>query len=650
MPTYRQIFRILRAASDPTADAALLAALEHADPETAEAIVTTVLQRRCRPGLYGLVARLHLLDDAIRLSLEGEIDALFGVLREAAQSRDEQVRLNALEMIRRCRAYRACYLLESAFHDSSSRIREAAGDTLHFLAEEILRGTPPAPDPASLLSLSGDEVQARMAALDVYLEDRRQFVAAIEAGLNLFEVHRQNRVVEVAMWFVDDLGSKFWPVVSAPNSRVGRAVLRILQDGLTPRLVPCAMAALSYGQFRPYVAPALGQCDDSDVLAEWVRQSWRLLQPKAARAMTAVKELACTERRAAELLRLPDDAQRHLGRWVLATGLPPECKVDVLAEVLHRAERPGQRSAVCAALEWIEEPSIPLLRDISTGSDAEFARVARYELARRRPTDYPIFDVLARATSPAPTEQVGSSPGAQFDRYWTGFDRLNEADRTRVGRELIARTPTFPLLLARKLTDAEPAVRLRALNIIRVLNYADPFAPQLHQMAHDPDSEVRSAVMTVLAQVPGGTSRRILHAALSDQDARVRANAVEAVEQTGDEDVVNVLMPLLGSADNRVRANAVSALLKQGIRPAAENLLKMLDDQDRDQRISALWIVERMDLFALAAKTARMAACDDDPQVRLRAQKIVERMRREFAVSIQDMGAGKTPAAEVIAP
>ncbi|HSW44827.1 MAG TPA: HEAT repeat domain-containing protein, partial [Phycisphaerae bacterium] len=632
MTASRSIFRILRASTGPAADSALLAALEHADAATAGAIVETLLTRKNRFGLYGLIARLHLLDESVRGSLAAHIDTLFSVLREAAQSRKEQIHLNAIETIRRGRAYRASYLLEGAIRDPSARVREAAAETLCHLARAILESSLRVDEPDELRGLSPEQVLARMQELESYAEDRRQFVGAVEAGLNLFEVHRHAGVVEAAMWLVDDLGPKFWAVATAPGSRVAQAALRILREGLTPRLVPFAIAALSYAQFRPHVAPALGQCTDSAVLSEWLRQSWRLLQPKVARAMTSLKELACLERRAADLLRLPADAQRLVGRWLLASGLPSECKVEALLRIVHRGEPETRRVAVWAATQWLDEAAVPLLRELATATEPELKRLAQFELARRRPSEYPLAELSGELPAAGDATVPAADPGdVTFKKYWAGFERLDDSQRLQLGRTLVSRSSASLTILGEKLADPDPAARVKAVSIVRLLSIAESFAEQLYRLAHDPSPEVRSAVMSALAALPGGVSRRILHAALVDQDPRVRANAVEAVDEAGEEDLVGLLLPMLGSPDNRVRANAVKALLRQGVRPAAEALIKMLLDPDRAQRISALWLVEQMSIFKVADRVSRMAACDEDSAVRLRAQKIIEHLGRQIA-------------------
>jgi len=632
METGHTIFAILRDSPDPAADDALFGALESADVPTAQAIVETLLVRRTRRGLHGLVAALHLLDDAVCSIVLGEIDRLFGVLREASQSREEQVRLNVLALIHRGRVYRASYLLDNALHDRSVRVREAAGKTLHTLANELLRTSPVSTGPDMLALPDPAEMRAKMMDLESYREDRRQVVSALEAGLATFGVHRQKRLVEAAMWFVDDIGPKFWAMLSGAGGRPGQAALKVFDESQSPRLVPFGMVALRYSQFRPHVAQVLGQCTDPTFLTEWVRQSWRLAQPKAARAMTAIKDLACLDHQAADLLQISSDAHRGVARWMTATGLPSECKIEALAQFQRRGERAGQRAVVWAMTEWPDTRTTTFLRCLVGGGDPEWARIASYELARRRPLEYPL-SVLLPADPSGETlrpEETFAASKMTFDLYWAEFDRFTDEEKVQFGQDMLAATATVRGRISRRLTEPDTASRVQALRIITVLNLVESFSDQVYRLGHDADPEVRSTATSALAAIPGATSKRMLHGALYDPDPRVRANAVEAVDNTGDsESAATELLPMLSSQDNRVRANAVKALLKLGVREAAETLLRMLVDEDRAQRVSALWLVDKMGLFTLVARISRMAACDADAQVRGRAQTLVEHLGRE---------------------
>jgi HEAT repeat protein len=223
-----------------------------------------------------------------------------------------------------------------------------------------------------------------------------------------------------------------------------------------------------------------------------------------------------------------------------------------------------------------------------------------------------------------------------FDRYWAAFDRFNDEEKVQFGQDMLALTPTVRGMINRCLMEPDTASRVRALHIITVLNLVESFADQVYRLGHDADPEVRSTATSALAIIPNATSKRMLHSALRDPDPRVRANAVEAVDRSGDsKSATTELLPMLSATDNRVRANAVKALLKLGVREAAKTLLRMLEDEDRAQRISALWLVDKMGLLTLAARISRMAACDADRQVRGRAQTLIESLGRQESPPIE---------------
>ncbi|MDO3398196.1 hypothetical protein QWJ41_20970, partial [Nocardioides sp. SOB44] len=95
---------------------ALLAALVVANSQSARPIVETLLARGQVAGLRGLIEHFNILDDALRAQLLSHSDVLFRSLRETLQSRDERIRLNVIEIIRRGSLNRAAYLLSSGLH------------------------------------------------------------------------------------------------------------------------------------------------------------------------------------------------------------------------------------------------------------------------------------------------------------------------------------------------------------------------------------------------------------------------------------------------------------------------------------------------------------------------------------------------------
>ncbi len=615
----RTVFEILRTEQDPAADAALLAALQDADPPVAQAIVETILSRNTKEGLIGLVQHFHLLDESLRQAVLIDWERLFSVLREAAQSRHDQTRVNVLEIIRRARIYRAAYLVETALRHRASKVRAAASTTLCFLADELLRTAPAHLSNSDLESMTPEQIHQEMADLESYAEDRRQVVSSIEAALSCFEVHHQAQVVEAALWFVDEMSQTFWALMNAQGSRIAQAAVQLLQKGITPRLVPFAMTALNSSELRPNVLRAFAAGGDLALLEEWLRQSWRLVQPKTARAMNCLKQLACAGEFGRELFLLPPRSHRHLPHWIASTSMAPRDKVELLQEVLHRGDRDTKRAVLWALGSMPDVPVNEMLRNFHCPEDPEVEQLARLDLARRCPLEAPLSRLLA---GKAWAQSLGRTPRPQaitFDRYWAAFDGLREEQKLELGRQMLECTPLLKSMLGRRLSSPELGERVRAIRVISTLELADKFQEHLYQLCHDPRSEVRSAAVAALAPLNNAVSRRLAHNALQDEDARVQANAVETMVALGHESLADELLAKLSSPDNRVQANAVKALLKLGVREAAETLLRMLKHENRLHRISALWLIERMGLFTVASKVAAMAADDPDPAIRRRA-------------------------------
>lgn len=635
MPARKPVFALLQQEKDLAADDALAVALRCAAPRDGEAIVETLLARDRPAGLYSLVESFHQLDGPARQRVLDDGQRIFRVLREAFGSREERVRLNVLEIIRDARLYRACYLLETALLDRHPRVRELAAETLHALADALLTiDAGPAPgaaapqtQPLAAAAPTGWEQQRLlMGDLASRREDRRQLALALAMGVTSFATHLQPRVIEAAMWLIDDVGQRFWTAITGSSSRGLRTAIGVLEDFQNPRLVPFAMEAIARSDIRPHVLRILASRSDPDFLAEWLRQGWRLVEPRLARCMTAVKELACVEDRAAALLHLPSDAERHVSRWIRLTGLPDETRTLVMKELYRRGGSELRRSAISALTECHDERSLRLLRVVGSERELECSPIARLELARRLPDHFPPGDVIPDLpTGSAPRTPRQASPAMTLEQYWNDYDDLTQEERLRLGALVIARAPRAWALLNRHLTNPDAQYRVRALRIITTLGLSTSFAEQIYPLSYDPHPEVRSTAVAALGQLPNPTSRRIVQRALIDPDQRVQANAVEAAEEGGHV-AADLLLPKLASNDNRVRANAVKALLRLGVREAAETLLRMLQDPDRRQRVSALWLIEKMGLFTLASRVIAMAAADQDADVRARASTIRARL------------------------
>lgn len=627
LATTPPVFELLLREENPEADDALLATLPGADPVTAGAVIGTLLARRRPAGLKGLIAHYHLLDEGTRSSLIADVDELFRTLRESFAARVEQTRLNVVQVIAAGRACRAAYLLDTALHDRSPAVRVAAAEALCGLADELLSAPPPALEPRVVHDV--DELRTCSAQIASWIEDRRQVVGALESGIACFNVHLHPRVMEASMWLVDDMGPRFWALISDSGSRTNRAAGTALQSAGTPRMVAFCLSAIAHSGLRQYVSKLLAACHDEAFWSEFFTACWRIAQPRIARGLSIVRDMSCLRDHAVQLLELPPETLAHAPRVISCCGIPLENRIEVLRQLDARGDLQTRRATVVELADIADERAVAALRRIEKDPEPAVAELALLALARRLPNEYTPASVLARlrGDSEKAATTVPRSAPATFEVFWAGWDTMSGQERLARGRQLLTPGSSGMNMLGHHLNGRDPGARVRALRIVSELGLAGQFSEQIYRLCHDAHADVRSAAMISLGALEGPTTRLILRQGLADPDARVQANAIEAVEAAGDSASLQELVPKLGSSGNRIRANAVKALLKTGAREAAETLLLMLQDPARSHRISALWLVEHLGLVTLMARVLAMSASDEDPAVRLRAAQLAVRLQ-----------------------
>ena len=209
-----------------------------------------------------------------------------------------------------------------------------------------------------------------------------------------------------------------------------------------------------------------------------------------------------------------------------------------------------------------------------------------------------------------------------FDRYWNQFDDFSPEERVEAGKAIGPYVPDLGTLLRGKLASVEPLDRVRALRMVSSLDLVTGLEESVRQLAHDPEPVVRSLAIGMLVELPGPVTERVLRAAVNDPEDRVQANAIEALDRLNVEDRIAYTEPKLGSPNNRVRANAVKSLLRMELRRAGKVLLDMLEDPSPASRLSALWVIERMQSRAALNRVGNMSRADPDERVRRRAKRV----------------------------
>jgi HEAT repeat protein len=205
---------------------------------------------------------------------------------------------------------------------------------------------------------------------------------------------------------------------------------------------------------------------------------------------------------------------------------------------------------------------------------------------------------------------------AGFDQFWQRFDRMERNTRRQAGRAMLKLLPDSMSRLGRRLNGGPVEQRVKAMQVVQELGLAENFRSSLVPLCSHPHARVRSKAISVLGEIPMGSTSLILDKVLNDTDARVRANAIEVLEGKQAQEYVPLLAQRARSTHNRERANAIKAMGKMKVATASNQLLGMLRDQRPEHRISALWALRQIGWWNLLTEVGRIAKNDPDPRTK----------------------------------
>jgi len=605
-PIRPAVLDLLVSERNTAADDALLALLPDAEEFLRPQLVAVLIQRGQPRALGELVDRFPDWPASVRAVIEDRVQDLSGTVRHSLQHKNLQARLAALELLRRADDSPAADLLVEALRSECRRTQRTAGRILRKWASALLDGRDRC---AGVRRTDAATQPQEHRPLDAGAVGR-----ALSDAMELWDRHRLPDVLTAALWLIERTEPVIRRKIEEERSELRPAILELLVRGADPRLAPFSLCALAIPQFKPAAVAAVERNRSQDFTRALLRSGRLLADPAVARGLAAVRELAWMATDLPALDRQDAELMAAAVEFVAATGVPRDVRLRWYRDLLAAGDDPVRRAVLWQLVADRRPEASHLLSHLATDGDAQLAVVARRELIRRGAGRRPSSG--GDHTRP---EGDGTDP---WDVYWNQFDTAATGERLH-GAEAIRRAGIDILApLRRKLASAEPVDRVRALRIAAAQHLEHEIEGRVFELAHDPDPVVRATAVLMLARFPGGAARRILRMAMEDPDERVQANAVEALDAMQIDGGESLIRPKLGSPHARVRANAVKSLLKMEVREAGEALLNMLSDASPASRLSALWVVERLELSSIVHLVGTMAEQDPNNKVRRRALRV----------------------------
>ncbi|MEK6675529.1 MAG: HEAT repeat domain-containing protein [Planctomycetota bacterium] len=595
-------------------------ALVHSLPELSEDLQRSVfellLRRGHLPSLAAVVGRFSHLRLSVRNQLCDRVRDLFDGVSQAISSSTLNDRLGAIDLIQTGNCFNLAYLLPQALRLACPHTREHAAGALHQLTarflEEKCRG-----EPSGTISPSASHGEL--------------LAAALQEAVAGWESHFQSKALEAALWMDDRLVSVIVAKLREPRARLASMVSGLLQVFTDRRMAGFMLRALAIPELRASASQGIARTHHRPKAEAIVEESWLLVDPEIERGFRRLPDCLWIQESPLDFHSNDPGFMDKLVHVISFHAKSPDQFVE-RARALLRMGEPRITEAVVWKL--IEEPSegasTELLRSVAERKTDSMAVIAARELWRRQWRSLDEADQGASSRESAALSAGRPGPvlptDSRFEQYWKLFDGPHAPALAALETELLRDPAHLANCLRSKLADDQAADRLRALRIIRKLGVARRVEEQIYQSAHDSERNVRSHAVSLLRELPGVTTERILRNAVNDPDDRVQSNAIETMTSLGLQDRTTHVVSKLNAPHHRTRATAIASLLRLEVRQAATSLVEMLDHASPAHRLSALWVVEHLQLRSMLKRIAALSGQDQDPRVRTRAARLLRQL------------------------
>ena len=636
------ILKKLIASPNLAAERAIEAALVEATPSEQVALADVLLERNRRSGWVTLIRAFHKLDETIREKVLARPRDLFGPLAETIQDSEGPVRENVIAIVQRCTDVRLVYLLAEAMMDARAEVRTLAGNSLLEAVRQHWRGQ-------GVGREGGVSVEGQALA---DAESAQQLSDAIDVALRNYKTHRQQTVVLAALIHERQQTSELWELFEDPyddRTRTATIILRAPGEVSLARAVYLGLGT----SLKPAAMAGLASVENAEVAEALASESFRLVDPvlrEAAQGINHLKLLPAVRKN-------PPWNRSNWAAWlrlIEMTGLQPAERLAWLTKLLEAApagpESCGWRISVSRAIAetGLADAALPLsalVRD----ADERVARFAARQLLNRRRPEWRERGAAALQTSPHisvrrlavmartahdPERAAGKGSAVPsvmrgFDKAWNDYQRMPPAVQHNTART-VAADPALAEQLKEKLQGSVQDVA-QALKMIAALPSLTPFRNQIIGLCGHGDPRIAAHAVKLAGRLEDPRLKELLEAAARHSDGRVRSNAIESMESLHIADKSQQVLALLNSRHNRERANAIKAIGQFNFATARECLARMLAGGNPLHRMSALWVVEQLQLMEVMRQVSSLSRRDPNLRVRKRAAEMMEMLMSNVA-------------------
>lgn len=469
----------------PDCDHILGAALDLAEPGDFERLCRTLMGRSNIAAWSALIAHYERLDPEQRALLQTDDHLWRSGVAGAFKNAAATSRHSAMEALGERPSIKLAYLIPHALRDQASRVRDAAVQAFRRIADQVWNSNEP----------TDDEAAGRDAAAD-----RSQFIQTLQGLLRTYDRHHRVEVVEVCLWFADELGAGLWESLENSRTRLNRMVMEHLDRWNGPRLIRFLLLALTRADWRLTALRYLRALESPETGLALLRSMRLLENDEIGRAVANIRISSWFRYFDAAMSRVPVGLRVAAPAFIARVGLDDEEKLSLLSSWLESKDA-AVRSATIYALAGFETPAAISLLDRVAGEHRSGATFAKWYLAGRRGS--------VRKQRPIQTRPVAIEPpaGVNFDAedanpsaVWQRCRAASGPDRYD-GIELIRRDiDAWADRLSMYSRSPDPADRLLVLQVCEKPEVLARFAADLRPLLADATPVVRNLAARLFAQ------------------------------------------------------------------------------------------------------------------------------------------------------
>lgn len=519
-PGLQRTLQLLAATSNDAAVDLLAPALDSPHHAIGEQALRALLSRRSQRGKRLLVERWPSMSPRWREIVAERPGRLSTALRDALLGADAPRRHAACSAILDLADYDLAAPLIHLAEDVENPHAPLAAETLVGLCEKLYDEAQGPRD----YRRRRDPKLVRSHLLGLCEDSARRFIK-----------HRQVEMLRALLLLAGRDSTVVRAILTNPHDAAYLPLLGLLREEQRPGVLRLLLGCLDDPKTPMSVLHVVASRTDSEFLTLLTNKIGFEPSSKAATNLHRLDSIRWLQQHREVLLELPDAGQHAAVQVALASGMPRNEKLKLLAFLLEQGKPAGRRAAI-GALAHFQGSDANGMTLAALDDDDPHVQAAAVGQLRERGLPGALGKLVQLLESPyGPVREAarGGLEEFQFDRYLASFDLLEEESRRSTGSLVKRVDPQAPRLVAAQLGSPSRASRLRALQMIAAMDFVERLEIELLASLEDEDHMVRAEAATTLATSQSPIVREALRGALNDRSVTVQKAAEDALLTAG---------------------------------------------------------------------------------------------------------------------